>query len=357
MTKKVVGYVRLVWVCPRCGTANPGPQKFCNGCGGPQPENVEFQQAPEERLLTDRAEIAAARRGPDVHCPYCGARNPAGAKYCGACGGDLKGAGSRAAGKALGAHRAAAAAPVVCPACGASNPAGQSACRECGSPLLPEAAQARAGPPPPSGARRWILPGGLLVGALFVGGLLLLGLRTDKVEASVASLHWERSVTIEEFGPVEREGWRDEIPADAVLGVCTSRHRTTQDQPAPQATEVCGTPYTVDTGSGYGEVQQDCVYEVFAAYCPYTVEDWSPAGIRTASGEDLAPAWPTLALGAGQRAGERSEKFEVVFSTSEQTYRYVPSDGAEFERFSLGSRWLLDVNALGGILAVSPAGP
>ncbi len=111
MTKKTVGYVKMLWSCPRCATRNPGPQKFCNGCGAPQPSDVPFEQAPEEKLLTDAAEIALAKAGPDVHCPYCNGRNAGNAKFCGACGGDLAGAKARQAGVVAGAFRSQPAAP------------------------------------------------------------------------------------------------------------------------------------------------------------------------------------------------------------------------------------------------------
>src|SRR3989337_2565526 len=135
MVKKTVGYVKLEWTCPRCGTRNPGPQKFCNGCGAPQPEDVVFEQPAQERLIEDKAELARAKAGPDVHCPYCGARNPAGAKFCGACGGNLAQGQAREKGRVLGAFRSGPAPKVKCPACGTENLADAGRCTNRGSPL------------------------------------------------------------------------------------------------------------------------------------------------------------------------------------------------------------------------------
>ena len=39
MTEKSKGFIILEWVCPSCGTRNPGPQQTCSKCGSPQPEN------------------------------------------------------------------------------------------------------------------------------------------------------------------------------------------------------------------------------------------------------------------------------------------------------------------------------
>lgn len=65
------------------------------------------------------------------HCPGCGAANPAGARFCGACGASLLPAKS-------------------CPACGAGNPAGQAYCNSCGSPFRDVPAPED---PPPATAR------------------------------------------------------------------------------------------------------------------------------------------------------------------------------------------------------------
>jgi hypothetical protein len=205
------------------------------------------------------------------------------------------------------------------------------------------------------GGRRWLAPAGALGAALLLGGILLLALRTDEVRAQVASVRWERTIEVEQLGPVERAGWRDEMPLDAVVGACTLEHRETRDEPAPRATEVCGTAYTVDTGTGYGEVRQDCVYEVYAEYCPYTVEDWVSAGVFTEGGHSLPPAWPDVALSQGQRERGRSESFEVLFTAGDSTYRLSPQAETEFRLYIVGSEWLLEVNALGGVISASPA--
>jgi len=360
MTRKSVGYVELVWICPRCSTKNPGPQKFCNGCGAPQPENVPFEQPAEEKLLKDAGAIARAKAGPDIHCPYCGARNPAGAKFCGGCGGDLAGGPARARGSVLGAHRAGPAPKVKCPACGTENQPDASRCANCGA-ALPSVAMATAAAPtagaqgPAKGLPVPLLIGGgvcLLLGALAM--FLLFG-RTSAVEASVASVHWERAVEIEAYGPVERQGWRDEIPADAQLGACRLEYFTSQPEPAPVATEVCGTPYTVDEGSGYGEVVQDCVYEVYQDRCTYVVQEWSAVDTVTSQADSLSPAWPSTQLRSDQRAVQQTETYSVVLSSDSETYTYRPESEAEFRQFQLGSSWSLEVNALGGIRSIEPA--
>src|SRR6185369_5970429 len=67
----------------------------CENCGSPQPENVQFELPSEQKLVTDEAALKAAQEGPDIHCPFCGTRNPASAKTCSQCGGDLTGGKAR----------------------------------------------------------------------------------------------------------------------------------------------------------------------------------------------------------------------------------------------------------------------
>jgi hypothetical protein len=361
MTKKTVGYVQLEWTCPRCETRNPGPQKFCNGCGGPQPPDAKFEQPVQEKLLTDAGEIARAKAGPDIHCPYCSSRNPGNAKFCGACGGELKGGQARASGQVLGAHRPGPAAPIVCPSCGTSNPGGALRCSQCGtslaSPPAEGAAAAGAAAARPA-IRGPALYGGILLLVLCLAAVavfFVLGNRTQLVEARVDRLAWSRSVPVLALMELEAEAWQDEVPPDSSIGACTLQYRHTQSDPAPNATEVCGTPYTVDTGSGYGEVVQDCEYQVYDEWCSYTALDWQTADTVTQSGTDTNPFWPEVTLSDGQRLGEGEETYSVVFATPDGELEYEPGSETEFTQFEIGGEWILEVNALGSIVSVEPA--
>jgi predicted nucleic acid-binding Zn ribbon protein len=354
MTKKSLGYVQLEWVCSNCETRNPGAQKFCNGCGAPQPEEVEFEQAIEEKILTDEKQIARAQAGPDVHCPYCGARNPVDAKFCGACGGDLASAEARESGQVVGAHRHEPAADVTCPACGTANPAANKTCSNCGAQLEKEPAPE---PVATSSTGRKGLPlvailGGGVFCAAAAAAIFFFALRTEERTGQVSAVSWERSIPVEALAPVEREAWLDQVPDDAELGACTQEHRFTSDTPESNSTEVCGTPYTVDTGSGFGEVVQDCVYEVYDDRCTYTVMDWAVFDVVTVSGTDLNPSWPEVDLAEDQREGASTEEYVVTFSSEGETYTYTVSDVGEFSHYELGSTWILAVNALGGVSSV-----
>jgi predicted nucleic acid-binding Zn ribbon protein len=360
MTKKTLGYVYLEWACPNCQRKNPGPQKFCNGCGAPQPDNVEFIQAAEEKLITDEAEIARAKAGPDVHCPYCGARNPGDAEFCGGCGGNLAEAEARQSGRVVGAHRDGPAPEVNCPACGTANPASAQVCSQCGASLIARPTET----PKPQPAARTVsakkglpilgLIGGVIVCAALALLVFFVFIRTEELTGEVRAISWTRTIPILALGPVEYQDWRDEIPSDAEMGTCKEEYRYTQDEPAPNSVEVCGTPYTVDTGSGHGEVVQDCEYQVYDDYCTYTVLDWTVFKEETLTGSDLNPRWPEVNLQADQKEGEREENYEVVFHSDGKSYEYTLTDASEFSQFTMGSQWILNVNALDAVISVEP---
>lgn len=355
MAKKSMGFVELEWTCPRCDVNNPGPNKFCNGCGAAQPDNVEFHQPVEVKILTDKDKIAQAKAGPDIHCPYCNARNPGNAGFCGACGGDLSGGEKRKTGRVVGAFRPGPAGNVECPACGHSNPASARQCQSCNAPLPrpePKKPTQTAGPSRMGAPVLIILAVACL--AVLVIGYLLFG-RTSERVGVVRGVEWTRSIQVLALMPVEQRDWRDQIPYDGQLVSCESRMRYTSDNPEPNSVEVCGTPYTEDTGSGFGEVVQDCVYEVYDDYCTYTSMDWGIFDTVSATGNDLNAYWPSLSLSSDQREGERSQEYQVNFSTEDGTVTYVTDNAQQFTQFVEGSRWVLEVNTLGGVRSVEPA--
>ena len=135
MTQKTIGYVELEWTCERCGTRNPGTAEKCAACGAPMPEDAKFELPASQQLITDEEKLDRARAGADVHCPYCGARNPAGAEKCAQCSAPLDEAAARQSGQVLGAYHAGAAPDLACPFCGEMNPAAATKCKKCGGAL------------------------------------------------------------------------------------------------------------------------------------------------------------------------------------------------------------------------------
>lgn len=414
MARKIVGHIELVWRCPKCGSVNPGPQRFCSGCGAAQPKDVAFEQPVGAELITDEAKKKEAAAGPDIHCPYCGTRNPAGSEICKQCGGDLLGGEAREAGQVLGAYEqpapagasspmapasapkseaetpageapaaesppmpvptaagaaaasaaagaaAAGSAPgpqVNCPRCGTPNPNLALRCSNCGAPLDVQTVKPTpAAPVQAPQMPRWLIIAGavvLVAVCFFVFSMIQKGQQTSEVRGVVQAVRWERIIPIEALVDVEYQAWRDEIPAGVSLGVCRERVRYESANPQPNSEEVCGTPYTVDKGSGYAEVVQDCVYRVYDDYCSYTQPEWRVVDTVSVSGADLNPRWPSVSLAQGQRQGEQwQESYTVVFTVNGQQYSYPVNSLDAFDDFQPGSEWTLTVNGFGDLVGV-----
>lgn len=370
MSRETLGYVELEWTCPKCGSRNPGPQKTCGSCGAPQPDDVQFEQVQGKELVKDEVVEKQVKAGADIHCAFCGARNPASASVCSQCGADLKEGTHREKGRVVGAYKEGPVKKVACSNCGAENLETDLKCSVCGATLTrPEApvqaAKPTAAPPPQKAASpgrpNWMVFGivGLLVLLCIcsVASFAFLSSPRESQNAIVQEASWRTSIAVEALQPVTYQTWQDEIPLDAQIGRCQDKVHHVQDQePAgSKSNKVCGTPYVLDTGTGQGQVVQDCQYEVLLPYCDYTVKEWQQVDMVTQSGAGFSPTWPEPSLRAEQRLGEQSEEYIVVFETSDGQYTYRVNNFGDYQQFQLGSEWMLNLNAFDQIVSVEPA--
>ncbi|MDP2776717.1 MAG: zinc ribbon domain-containing protein [Anaerolineales bacterium] len=343
------GFVQLEWVCPNCDGRNPGSIKTCGNCGAPQPENVKFQRAANEKIVTDEKLVQAAKAGADIHCGFCGTRNPANAVTCSQCGGDIKEGKARQAGQIL---QAAPTPPkiVTCTNCGTENPGSETTCSKCGS-LLPRAAAPRLEPAQVKAAAsqkdtekkkpNWLLFGGigafLLTCCLAI--LFLFVFPSKSVQGTVTDVRWQTSVPMQEVQAVHYSNERGSAPSDAYNVSC---HTESQ--------EVCEEK-TIDRGNGFAEVVQECHTES-DEYCSYTVDEWKTIQTYDLSGNDLFPVYENPSFASDQRLGSASEDLTVYFSTSDGQQTYSPGSISEFQQFQIGSTWTLKMNVVGGITSV-----
>ncbi len=354
MTQKELGYVELEWTCKRCGTINPGMARVCTNCGAPISEDDKFELPDQQELITDKAKLDEAKSGPAIQCPYCSVLNPAGTKICIQCGGDIQAGIARQAGQVLGAFDSTAEPDKPCPFCGQPVKANAQRCPHCGGSLVEAAAPANI-PTPPKKTPLWLIIGGIALGLLCLASVIVfivMSNRTSDVTASVAELRWKLSIDILEQQPVKRSAWSEDVPSQAQEVVCRDEYKETSSNPAPKSTEVCGTPYTVDTGSGAGKVVQDCEYLIYASYCDFTVQDWVVVDTAIAQGSDNNPQWPVLSMAASQQEGDRQETYQVIFDADGQSYTYTPADMTEFGQYNLASRWILGINPFGAVKEV-----
>lgn len=352
--RRTIGYIQNEWTCPNCGTRNKGGSKACENCGAPQPEDVKFELPSEQKLVSDENQIKAAQKGADIHCPFCGTRNPADAKTCSQCGGDL------VEGKAREAGRVMQAPPplpkvVKCDNCGAENPGTNALCTNCGSPL-PKIAVAQAAAPgvtplrPASGMNvgkpkkvNWILIGGILgffaLCCIVIGALFL---RTKPIEATVVDVRWQTFVPVQEIRAVDYNNERGSPPSDAYNVSCRNESRDVCEQ------------RTIDKGNGYSEVVEECHTET-EQYCSYTVDEWTTIQTYSLDGNNLQPIYEDPTIASGQRLGTESEELTVTFSLADgEQKEYSPDSVAEFQQFQPGSTWTLKINTFGTIMDVEP---
>lgn len=356
MPQETVGYVELEWTCVHCGTKNAGTKQTCGECGAPMSDSQKFELPVQQTLITDKDVIAKAETGPDINCPYCGTRNVAGSTKCSHCSGELTSATAREKGDLLGAFQSAPQPDIKCRYCGTMNTASGKKCKTCGSALAAEPTPATPAAPAGPAAKLGLLP--IIIIACVVVACLaffIMSSRTSDTIGVVNGSSWQLRVNILEMRPVQREDWRDRIPQGASIGNCREEVRRTQDQPAPRSQKVCGTPYTVDQGTGVGKVVQDCQYNVLDDICKYNVNEWVIIDAIVAKGNDAKPSWPDPQLSQSQRLGNREEAYQVTFAANDTIYTYTPRDAQEYAQFTPGSRWTLKVNALGGITDISPA--
>lgn len=359
MAKKKIGHIELHWTCPNCRSINPGPEKHCQNCGAAQPVDVEFEQSSRQELITEERKIVAAEAGADVHCPYCGSRNSAGDKVCLNCGGSLADGVERQSGRVLGAFKQGPAAEVTCPSCGTKNLETENACIQCGASLAVDDNEVQAsisGVPSKesiSKTKLIIIAAAGLVLILACGAYFFFATQINPTVGIVSGVNWQRSVPVEALVPVEYHDWKDEIPPEGDIASCGEQVRSIQEQPGENSVEVCGTPYSVDSGSGYAEINQDCTYEIYDTYCSYTVDEWSVVVVEELSGRDFSPQWPKPVLGAGQRLGEEwTESYSIVFDSGEEVYTYTTRDFNLYQLAQIGTEWTLNVNALGQLVSI-----
>jgi hypothetical protein len=257
----------------------------------------------------------------------------------------------------VGAYSAEPLPPIPCPNCGEPNPPAALNCQKCGAPVNRPAAPVAAPVSTPPIKRNPIVTG-LIVFIIIAFGcgfvaLLFNLFKTESMQGSVQQVTWNRAIAIEAVRSVTRQDWKNEIPANVRLGNCVKKYHNTQDQPAPVATEVCGTSYVVDQGSGVGKVVKDCSYQVYQDYCEYTAQEWQVVDQQILNGSDLNPRWPDLRLAADQRAGAKRELYAVEFNTSKGLLTFKTSDYALFVKCQIGTTWNLEVSRANEVVSIS----
>ncbi len=342
MAQKSKGFITLEWVCPGCGTRNPGPQQTCTNCGSPQPDNVEFQMGSNRGFVTEENEIKRAAAGADIICAYCNTRNLAANQVCLQCGSNLKEGKQRASGRELSGGTMAA--EVTCKNCSEINLSANLNCAKCGTPLprpdgaAPPAARAINVNTPAKtkiSTKVWIALGAVLflcIG-LFTVLAIMSSVERESVHTTVQGVSWHTKVALDEYREVHYSS-RSSAPTDAYNVSCSESSH-----------EVC-TDKTIDKGNGYAEVVQDCRTE-HETSCSYDIMEWQLLRNYELDGHDLSPVYSKPSLTSNQRLGDTSVTLKVNFASG---HDYTPANLAEFRQFKVGSRWKLRISMLDTII-------
>ena len=344
-SRRSKGFVENVWTCPNCDGENKGSVKTCENCGAPQPDDVQFHLPSEQKLVKDEAKIKAAAAGADIHCGFCGTRNPGDAVTCSQCGGDLSEGQARESGRVMQAPPPPLKV-IKCDNCETENPGTNSVCSNCGAALpKPQAAQpvmaktsSAVGQSVKKKPTNWKLIGGIL-GFLAVCGVVmyfLFGRTVSTVGATVTSVYWETSVPVQELRDVDYSNETGSPPSNAYNVTSYTE-------------EQCETKY-IDQGNGFSEEVEECTY---TDYYSYTVDEWTTIDTVTRQGNNLQPIYADPTISSNQQLGEKTVIYEITFLTEDGDSKiYSPSKLEDFQKFDIGSSWILGLNTLEGITSV-----
>jgi len=308
--------------------------------------------------VADAEKVKAAQAGADIHCGFCGARNPATAETCSQCGGDLKEGKAREAGRIMQAPPPSGQPKVIkCDNCGTENASSNSVCSNCGSPIARIApAPTQVAPPITKGGltpaapltgkksntkRNLFIAGGIFacLAVICVAVLILFVFPTSAVEGTVTDIRWETNVPVQEVRAVDYNDKAGSPPSGAYDVSCRNESKDVCEQK------------TIDKGNGYSEVVEECHTET-QQYCSYTMDEWQTIQTYTLEGNDLQPIYDDPNLASDQRIGDKTEELTVTFSTADGEETYSPSTVYEFQQFDLGTTWTLKMNLVGGIVGV-----
>lgn len=350
------------WLCPYCSAKNKGAKMKCQACGQTRGE-VEFFYEEEGEVLAD------AGPGPDWVCGFCDTSNTADLTNCRQCGA---------------AHGDGRDRQVTDVAVAGSSGSGTTGGGQRGGKLPDRVKPAQQ---PSSGIAKYVIITILLV----MGGMIWLGSRTWEAAVVVTGQTWSTEVAVEEFKPVQKEAWKNEVPASATI-ISESREIRSY-QKVRIGTIVVDEPYSekvqdgtrrVKTGVknlGNGKFQEiwkdEPVYKtvqktrrverpkyredpIYDMKVKYEINEWAKVSSKRLHGTDGNPQWPVVeanittppAVG-NTRPGARVGEFSVqVKDEKENKDRSITSINEKplteevFRTMIIGSKWklTLDIN-------------
>lgn len=323
------------WDCMYCGTkGNLGRNKSCHHCGRSRPGGTKFYLLGDTAEVTDEELLEQAGSGPDWICAFCGTSNKSESTSCRSCGAAREGTSEQQVVKTYAVGEAPTTGDMDLEEKEPSAPADDSGQK---SNLKPLAIIAIAI---------------LAVACIAFVAFLVFGGRDET--ATVEGFEWQRAIDVEVFRTVTEEDWS--VPSGG--RILSERQEKHHDEDildhVNTRQEVCG---QIDLGDGFFEDKictiEEPVYRQEPVYQPfytYEIDKWIVIRTLQDSGRDHSPFWPRADLADGEREGNRSESYTIVFKDSDgEIYTYSIDDLGEWEKFESNQGVVLKLNALGRI--------
>lgn len=309
------------WKCSYCGAANLGRDATCQACGQTRGKDVKFYLDEDAAEVSDAALLNQAGSGADWTCSFCSTNNRGDAKACKQCGAE-RGASASLQEKFVPAGGSAPAAPAA------------PAPRKKGNPI------------------------GIAIGVVAAAAVVIFALsflfKPSEKTGTLVQGTWQRSIPVQAFLWQQREAWEGQVPANAVvLSSHSEKYGTEKIQTGTQRVKTGSR----DKGNGFFEdvYEEKPVYQerdVYKNKVSYKIQEWTV--VRTlkkegALGEE--PAWPDVALAAGEREGARAESAQLRFQVDKKTYSKAVPVG-ELGQYRLEGVYRVWVTPLGAVTKV-----
>lgn len=331
MGRIIKGY----WDCPSCGTEGiEGSQRECPGCGKARGDDVKFYMKDPHDYLSEE-DAAKASREADWYCSFCNSLNPASATECQSCGSSKED----------------------------SEKNYHDLQKE--SAEKKEKLDAKWNQPAPEKPKKGGLGKKILIA---LGILLLIGIISNlipkNVDAEIASIGWERNISIEQWTDVQESDW--ELPPTANLHEKKQEiHHTEQvidhyEDVAVEKTREVQDGYDIsyeqkDLGNGnfeeieiktpryvtetYTEIEKQPVYRedpVYKTKYYYDIWKWVPTRSVATNGTDHNAKWGDVTLASDEQEGEKTELYTITVKSKKGKTETYSLDESSWNTVNVG---------------------
>ncbi len=315
------GTFEMLWNCAYCGTEKllGLTHRHCPVCGAKQDAEARYFPADEDKVAVEDHEY----HGADKVCGSCSNPQSAKSTFCGNCGAPMDGSAE--------VKRV-----------------------EDDPPPAPSAPTEK---PKKKSSRLKVIVAAVVV--LVIAAVAVVVLWKKEVGVAVTGHTWNRRIGIEVYAEVKESSWCDQMPMGARE---ISRRREVRSHKKVPDGEDCRTK-RVDKGDGTYTQKRVCTTKyrkepIYDDKCRYRIKRWVERRAEIAEGKSLAetPVWPVVKLartgiGLGaEREGKRTETYEVHLLDSENKTDSCAYPMAHWAAMPVGSHWSAQKGVISGAI-------